>query len=69
MSEYRECTLEKEEIVELVIQRVEKARAAYYNFMQKGKYQTDEERVSVITRLIAIETLAFEMGIIDTCTI
>ena len=69
MNEYKECTLTKEEIVELVIERLEVARCQMRNFEQKGKYQTEEERIRYEARLLAVETLAIQLGIIETGTI
>ena len=69
MNEYKECTLTKDEIVEIVIKRLEMARMQYRNFQQKGRYQTEEERISCETRLLGIETLAIELGIIEHGTI
>ena len=69
MSEYKKCDLTIEEIEEIIIRRLENARLQMRNFEQKGKYQTDDERAWLESKLLSIETLAIELGIIDNGTI
>lgn len=69
MSEYKKCDLTIEEIEEIIIKRLENARLQMWNFEQKGKYQTDDERAWLESKLLSIETLAIELGIIDNGTI
>ena len=69
MSEYKKCDLTIEEIEEIIIRRLEHARWEMRNFEQKGKYQTDDERAWLESKLLSIETLAIELGIIDNGTI
>ena len=69
MYDYKECTLTQEEIVELVKEKLERAKGDYWNFQQKGKYGTEEEKILVESNLLTLELLAYQMGIIETCTL